>query len=74
MSTLSSVSISYSNDSITATLSTGEIIVVDIDVNYGDLTGEQLAQSEHRMAKIISGLLNANLRYIKSAPTAGELP
>jgi hypothetical protein len=74
MPILSSLSISYTDDSITAVLDDGTILTVDVLVELPDVTGEELAKAEHRANKLISGVLAANMRYLKSTNSVIELP
>ena len=67
MSTINSLSVSYADNSITTVLSTGESIVVSIDITLPNVTGESLAQSETRKSRLIDALIKANVRALKSS-------
>lgn len=75
MATIASLTTSYEDDEITVLMSTGEVIVISIVATPVDSDDtEIIAQSEHRIGKLISGVLGANLRYLKSLPDIIELP
>ena len=74
MSTVSNLTVSYSDYTIEASLSTGETITIDLGVDYNGLAGEELAQAELRISKLFSKLLNSNLTVLKSVPDITELP
>ncbi len=74
MSTINGITISYVDNTVTASLSTGEYIIATFSVDSQPVDGEALSESNVRINRVMDGLRQNTVRYLKSIPEITELP
>lgn len=72
--TVDSVVITYEDNTLVFTLSTGETVTVTMSDNLADTVGENVAQSEVRLNRVYDALRQSMVRVINSLGDIVNLP